>query len=185
MVLDYIKDMYSYIVISTPIIVFMRLKHLKRARINGIAINIFHEFGITAFILFLIGLASQTVLPDSNFSVENIKLNLTPFKIIRQTYHTILIYHSFDYFFVNLIGNIAIFMPIGFFIPMLWYKKHIYLFTILVGFSISVSIETVQLFLPRSTDIDDVILNTFGTALGCFIFALFNRFIPKFFDRFK
>ena len=40
--------------------------------------------------------------------------------------------------------------------------KHV----VLLGLSLSLFIELSQLFLPRWTDIDDIILNTFGTFIG-------------------
>ena len=40
---------------------------------------------------------------------------------------------------------------------------------ILIGFLISLSIEFTQLFLKRTTDIDDLILNTLGVIIGLLI----------------
>ena len=40
---------------------------------------------------------------------------------------------------------------------------------IFIGFLISLSIELTQLFLKRTTDIDDLILNTLGVIIGLLI----------------
>jgi glycopeptide antibiotics resistance protein len=41
------------------------------------------------------------------------------------------------------------------------------------GFLLSLSIELAQLAIPtRATDVDDVILNTLGTAIGALLIAL-------------
>ena len=45
-------------------------------------------------------------------------------------------------------------------------------------------IESVQFFIGRSTDIDDVILNTTGALLGYGIFLLFQTAFPRFLSRF-
>lgn len=44
--------------------------------------------------------------------------------------------------------------------------------TIRTGFCFSLLIETDQLFNRRATDIDDLIMNTLGTALGFLIYRL-------------
>ena len=50
---------------------------------------------------------------------------------------------------------------------------------ILFGFALSLFIELFQLFLPRWTDIDDIILNTFGTLIGYLLYKycvkIYNR----------
>ena len=70
---------------------------------------------------------------------------------------------------LNVLGNIAIFIPIGFFLPLVDEKyKKIWIY-ILIAAIASLLIEICQLFIGRSFDIDDVILNTFGAYLGCLI----------------
>ncbi len=67
-----------------------------------------------------------------------------------------------------LIGNIVLFIPFGFLAPIAvrFLRKSIIVTTIL-GLLISVAIETSQfLFTYRVANIDDVILNTFGTLIG-------------------
>ena len=65
------------------------------------------------------------------------------------------------------------FMPFGFFVPLLWDRSNGKV--ILLGCLASVFIEVCQLFLYRSTDIDDVILNVIGVVLGLLIFHLLRR----------
>lgn len=110
------------------------------------------------------------------------KTNLIPFKVLFETYNEVFINGYINYFLINFIGNITIFMPIGFFIPLLWdisNKK-----VILIGFLSSLFIELSQLFLIRGTDVDDLILNTLGTILGLlvygFLYKNFKDFITKF-----
>lgn len=73
----------------------------------------------------------------------------------------------------NLGLNILLFVPFGFFLSL---KKRFMFVVILTGLLFSLFIEIVQFSIPmgRSADIDDVILNTFGTFLGYIIWKLFN-----------
>lgn len=182
---NYINDMIIYMSIFLPVIVIWRIIIIKHMKNNNIKTTKFHEIGIIIFALFLIGLASQTINIDANISTTNSDINLKPFLVFKQTYHTVFVDKYLDYFIINFLGNIVIFMPIGFFIPTLWNKKHPLVKSVLTGFLISLFIELAQLFLPRRTDIDDLILNTFGSFLGYNVFYIINKMFPKFISKFK
>ncbi|MGE7094489.1 VanZ family protein [Lysinibacillus sp. NPDC048646] len=63
-------------------------------------------------------------------------------------------------------GNILLFMPLGFSIP-LRFKVNKFWKVILLGFFISFLVEVIQLFTSiRSFDVDDLILNTLGAIIG-------------------
>ena len=108
--------------------------------------------------------------------------NLIPFKVIVETYNEVFVNGYFNYFLINFLGNIIMFMPIGFFIPLLWNvsnKK-----VVIIGFCFSLFIEICQLFLTRGTDVDDLMLNTIGVILGLLLYRLlykkFKSFLVKF-----
>lgn len=86
-----------------------------------------------------------------------------------------------DIFYVaeNIIGNILLFAPLGFFLPLLLNKFRKFKKTVLAGFLVSLLIECSQLFLIRATDIDDLILNTLGVMLGYLCFMFFRKLLPK------
>ena len=74
---------------------------------------------------------------------------------------------NYNYFFINILGNILLFIPIGLFLPTLWnipYKK-----VLLYGIIFSTTVETIQIVLPRVSDIDDIILNNIGVYIGILI----------------
>lgn len=80
---------------------------------------------------------------------------------------------------INFPGNIIMFLPIGFFAGLLsdkprWWKGTVY------AFVLSFFIETVQLFVARGTDVDDLILNTLGGLAGHALFLLVRRWAPGF-----
>ena len=76
---------------------------------------------------------------------------------------------------INLAGNLLIFVPLGFFAPLLWRKLRHWWAAPGLSMGVSCLIEFLQLFLGRSVDIDDVILNTLGGLAGYILFCL----LPK------
>ncbi|MDL2319381.1 VanZ family protein [Eubacteriales bacterium OttesenSCG-928-A19] len=71
--------------------------------------------------------------------------------------------------------NIALFMPLGFLLPLLWGRYRSGRRTALTGFLLSLSIELCQIFNHRLTDIDDILMNVLGTALGYGLWRLLDR----------
>ena len=79
---------------------------------------------------------------------------------------------------MNLFGNVAAFMPLGFILPMLRFSNRKWYVILIWSFLCSLCIETLQLFSMRgSFDVDDLMLNTLGGLLGyfCFLAAVFFR----------
>ena len=75
--------------------------------------------------------------------------------------------------FLNLGGNVLGFMPLGALLPRLdtFFRKAAR--TVLTGCVLSAAVEAVQLVTGiGSCDIDDVILNTLGTALGYLLYLI-------------
>lgn len=71
--------------------------------------------------------------------------------------------------------NIALFVPLGFFLPWLWKRFRSFPMTLLGGIGLSLAIELMQLFVGRATDINDFMTNTLGALLG---FAL-AKLLPR------
>lgn len=81
---------------------------------------------------------------------------------------------------LNIIGNIAMFIPSGIILPILYKKLDSFWKTVGAGALISLSIELIQLlFYTRTTDINDLILNTLGAALGYGIYAIVKAITKK------
>ncbi len=75
--------------------------------------------------------------------------------------------------------NVLLFMPMGFFISIL-YRKYDRLSRIaLAGFLISLSIEVLQMFFSGSSDINDLMTNTAGACAGFGIYKLLRPVIPE------
>lgn len=97
------------------------------------------------------------------------RMNLVPFV------------HLFDYDNVrdiiwNVVGNMIMFIPTGIVLPVVYKKLNCFWKVIAVGALISLFIEILQLPFPsRASDVDDLILNTMGVAIGYGIYAAFRR----------
>ena len=81
---------------------------------------------------------------------------------------------------LNLIGNIAMFIPLGIVWPSVFTKLNTHRKVIAAGFFASFCIEILQLpFFDRASDIDDLILNTAGYVMGYGIYLLVRKIRKK------
>ena len=79
-------------------------------------------------------------------------------------------------FWYNVVGNIAVFVPLGFFTALLLRRRYYGAFALAVTYIVSLVAELLQYLLKVGTfDIDDVILNTFGGLLGILIAAAIRK----------
>ena len=80
----------------------------------------------------------------------------------------------------NLFGNIAMFIPVGICWPLCFPRLRRVRRTVLAGFGYSLLIELSQLLLyERTTDVDDLILNTAGTLIGALIYFAAEAFVRR------
>ena len=84
------------------------------------------------------------------------------------------IVHLFDVYdgwLMNIIGNIAMFIPVGLVWPFCFKQLDTLGKTVLAGAGFPLFIEITQLpFYDRCSDIDDIILNTAGILIGALIY---------------
>lgn len=107
-------------------------------------------------------------------------INLIPFRTIRGYFR----HFIFNIFMVNIVGNIVMFIPWGFGLPLLWKKRQSVRSVVLFSALLPLFIETVQLFIGRSVDVDDLILNFAGGLMGGFSYLLIRHKTEKA-DRFS
>lgn len=78
---------------------------------------------------------------------------------------------------VNLFGNVLMFLPLGFFLPAIWQRLRRLWKVLLLTAAIVTAVELTQMLtLVGSCDIDDLILNLLGAALG---YGLYRLTAPK------
>ena len=83
-------------------------------------------------------------------------------------------------FMKNIIGNILLFMPYGFFISYyIGFKKKDKWLSLILVFLVSISIELVQLSIGRCFDVDDILLNLVGGMIGYFIYIIIAKITDK------
>lgn len=119
------------------------------------------------FSLYLSVVYSIAGLPSVLYVRYHPNLNMTPFLYMFSDHTTSLL-------------NVLLFVPFGFFLPVLWKGYRKVWQTLLAGLLISLSIEFLQLFTHRATDVNDLITNTCGTLLGYFCGILLVKLIPVF-----
>ena len=87
---------------------------------------------------------------------------------------------SMTHAFVNLAGNVAMFVPLGLFLPGLWQKQRQFWLFLLSVFGVILAVELVQLFtLLGKCDVDDVLLNLLGAVFGFAIYRISAKLIEN------
>ncbi len=122
------------------------------------------------FTLYLSAVWAAVGLPNVTYVRFDINLNIIPFAgMIRDLKNSLL--------------NVFLFVPLGIFLPLLWQRYQSAKKTVLVGLSLSLYIELLQLFTFRATDVNDLITNVLGTFLGWvigrFLFSRHPIIIPN------
>ena len=146
---------------ALAVLLILRLIFGKRLTGSG-------RFFLVAYVLYLSILYNVVGLPGIPYLSWLPNVNLVPFSDFR------------DSRFLWLSGmNVLLTLPLGFLLPMVWQKYRNFGDTLLAGFCTSLSIEVLQLFSGRSTDVDDLIFNTLGACLGFLVaHLLFGKRFP-------
>ena len=165
---DMWPNMWPLIVFTCVVAISLRLAYLK-----GNSKFILHkELMALIFIIYILCLYSVVTAQDINYG----GVNLIPFKEMFR-------YEFGSYKFIkNIIGNILLFIPYGFFSSYYLSNKKIStnVFLCLIA---TCCIETIQYYIGRVFDIDDIMLNVLGGFLGCLIFVALTAIkakLPKF-----
>lgn len=146
-------------------------------------INIKREAELLLVYLCIIVIVRFTFFPlatvDGNIPVLSQDLSgILPLRI-----NFVPLVHLFDYptlreAWVNIIGNVAMFIPVGIVWPLVFRTLNTPLKAILSGAGFSLTIEMLQLpFRARVSDIDDLILNSLGFIIGYSIFVFVKKIL--------
>lgn len=114
------------------------------------------------------------------------RYNLKPFSEVKRYFNSLNNGHVLN-FIVNILGNIFVFAPFGYLVPCLLYgtggdkESGIGLIgTLVISCSFSLAVELLQLFTRVGVfDVDDIIMNTMGGAIGYLIYTVFGKMEQK------
>ena len=119
----------------------------------------FHDWKRTIvsmiFGFYLTAIFSLVGFPTIRFLRIDFTLNIIPFITMVSDY-------------VNAWLNVLLFIPFGFFLPILWSRFQNIKNVVLIGLIATCMIEMSQIFTYRATDINDIITNMMGTIIGYF-----------------
>ena len=129
------------------------------------------------FIIYFIVLFRITIFRDSYFRFPSV--NLIPFTTVADDLQ-ITLYRNNIMGIVHLLGNLAVFFPLGYLTAALFPKMRKLTKVMLLSFALSLFIETCQyIFACGVADIDDVILNTLGGMVGYWVYNTSKLFKSK------
>lgn len=149
--------------------------------------HIIRGLGLVCFTLYVLALVyflffsekyGRAVVTEQEF-----RYNLVPFVEIRRFW----VYRKqlgFAAVFTNLVGNVAGFLPFGFILPVITEKMRSGILITLAGFGLSLMVEVIQLITKVGCfDVDDMILNTAGAALGYLLFFICDHLRRKIYGK--
>lgn len=168
----FLSDGTPLVFIAVPFYFFLRCLYIKVSSDHKLKDRIQpdREIILLGFYVYLVMLYAQTFIFNSGAN----QIKFIPFEIIvSQISEMQLTRITYREFIFNILGNVGVFVPIGIFVPVL-FKKDI-CGTAVTGAFISLCIETGQIPIDRTTDIDDIILNTSGAVIGYGIYHIFSK----------
>ncbi len=180
----YISDLLHIMIWFLPLYIVGRILWVWMRRTDR---NPVRELVLAVFVLFMFGLLNLTFRNGleawraGSFAhawlrwKQRLGVNLVPFHTIR---NYLKYSASKDSIWVNIAGNIVMFVPWGFGLPLLWRRYQSFFKVALMSLALPFFIEFCQLFIGRSVDVDDIILNFTGGMLGGLLYLLTVRLIP-------
>ena len=201
----YLENIGEYFIQMLPcmcaaLVLLLLLRPFRHRRLAqmGLASGPWREGGLILFVMFSAGLAALRLFPayfwtaghwrgvlnetqplfrPVDFRTQLQTLQLEPFQEIFRAFKG-------PWVMFLMVANIGIFSPVGFFTALLWRNPRWWK-SLLAGFCTSFMIEFIQFFIGRSTDIDDIILNTTGALTGYWLFWLLRTFFPDLIKKFQ
>lgn len=174
--IKYLLQFIVIILIILPLYLVLR-KPWRREHRREIILAVFLLFMIGLLVLALQGkyqMPTRMLADARDRLATGVGINLVPFRSIQAYF----MHYSIDMFLVNFVGNIVMFMPWGFGLTLLWKKIRKPWLAALYSLGLTVFIEAVQLFIGRSVDVDDLILNFAGSCLGAGVCYILRKKFP-------
>ena len=159
------NDILPMMIISLVIIVSIRILYLKK---NNQPFILYKEFMLLTFIVYVMALFRAVTFQD----ISSTDINVIPFK-------EILRYEIGSKAFIkNVVGNMLMFIPYGFFVSYILKEKKPYL-PFGLALLVSLTIEITQHDIGRVFDIDDIFLNVLGALVGHMVYLVIVKLYHK------
>jgi len=156
---------YPMLIIFTVVLVTIRLAYLISHKES---FKLYKELFILSFLLYSLILFYVVTFQDVNYGTNN----FIPFReILRYEFGS-------SFFIHNVLGNILLFIPFGFFVSFILRSKKPH-YIIIVTLVTSLVIEYTQLLIGRTFDVDDVFLNIVGGFIGYFVYLIIQVIYDK------
>ena len=165
---EMLPGLWPMLVFVSVVAISLRLAFLKGSR----KFVLHKELMALVFILYILCLYYVVTSQDINYG----GVNLVPFREMFR-------YEIGSYKFMkNIIGNILLFVPYGFFSS--YYLNNRKISTnVMLCLIATFSIESIQYYIGRVFDIDDIMLNVLGGFIGCLLYVALTAIkgkLPRF-----
>lgn len=168
-------DLVPMILLFSTVMILIRI---ITALYSKEKIVLYKELKSLIYIIYCFALFKLVTTTD----FESYSNNFTPFKEIMR-YDT-----TSPLFYRNVIGNIVLFVPFSYLITDMIKErasKCNILITLLITLLTSLTIEIIQMFIGRSFDVDDILLNFIGGILGFIIYHIAHKIYSYVPDKYK
>lgn len=160
---DIIINIYEFATVIVPfLIVYLFLTKKQRNLPHFLLASIFAVYLFAVYHLTNTGTLYDILRYDLTYTSEF--SNYVPFSLTIDS--------------VGYIQNILLFIPFGVLCPLFNKKSYGFIY-IIAGFLFSLLIECSQLLNHRSSDVDDLIMNTLGAIIGYIGYKILEHFIGK------
>lgn len=188
-ILEYALKIFLWFAITFLLLYLIRRKRLRGKReLCGLFLIawIVAVFSVTLFPEVNLEIDAFTYMPSLQIRFRDTELsmlNIIPFKSILAAFtgggQEVSARNQLLLALINLAGNVFLFVPLGFLLPLTAQKRSRFGVTVGIAAVLSAGIETVQYFIGRSADIDDLLLNVFGAVVGFGLYAILRKWLQR------
>ena len=156
-----LTDMWPTILLITVVAFAMRITYIFKSKEKFV---LYKDLMFYFFVIYILCLFYVVTFQDVSWSTSN----FIPFKeILRYNIGS-------SMFYKNVLGNMVMFVPFGFFVSYFLKLEKMYSIT-LITLLTSVTIEITQLLIGRVFDVDDLLLNLIGGIVGFLLYELVHK----------
>ncbi|HLR14779.1 MAG TPA: VanZ family protein [Bacillota bacterium] len=166
------------VAVVLPLWVFLRIHKAQHTpRFNG-----YRELLVTMFFIYGCALFVATMRPFL-FQLPTLGPRSTlffDFKLFEELRNMAEGYEMYQLLYS--VGNVVMLIPFGLLLPLLFPFARHFLVTVLLGFSLSLTIEMTQMLftVTRKGTVDDLVFNTIGALIGYVLFQIIGyKAVPK------